>query len=280
MKEVRLAIILLSLSLFLGACSLDDWTNQADDSEESPSEEEQVEEQEKDENDEQQQENEQISEDNESNNPNAYANELDEEVDEDGLTIIEEPDIKEVVVNKDRKLPEGYEPDELVEPNVRFPFEEDHPKKMMQPKAARALENLFAAANKEGLGLYATSGYRSYETQQRIYENNVAERGQEEADKFSARPGTSEHQTGLAMDVTSAEMEFKLDQSFINTPEGNWLAENAHEYGFVVRYLKGTMDITGYEYEPWHLRYVGTDLSTQIHESGGTLEEFFGFYPQ
>ncbi|GGF16214.1 D-alanyl-D-alanine carboxypeptidase [Halobacillus andaensis] len=283
MMRVRPTILLLSLSLSLTACSLDEWTNQTNDpSEEEPSsEEQQVEEEENKTNEEENESSEEESEEqHEDANPNAYANELDEVVDEDGLTIIEQPDLIEVVVNKSRKLPEGYEPEELVKPDVRFPFEEDLPKKYMQPEAAAALEELFAAANEEGMRLYATSGYRSYETQEQIYESNVAEKGQEEADKFSARPGTSEHQTGLAMDVTTAEMEFKLQQSFIDTKEGKWLADHAHEYGFVVRYLEGTSDITGYEYEPWHLRYVGKDLSTDIHESGGTLEEFFGFHPE
>ncbi|MCP3026779.1 D-alanyl-D-alanine carboxypeptidase family protein [Halobacillus sp. A5] len=279
--RIKPAILILSLSLTLTACSLDEWTNQSEPSEEPPAEEEQdgegngTSEEEEDENNEEESE-----EQHEDANPEAYADELEEKVDEDGLTVIEEPDIKEVVVNKSRKLPEGYEPEDLVTPDVRFPFEEDLPKKYMQPQAAEALENLFAAADEEGMELYATSGYRSYDTQKQIYDNNVAERGQEEADKFSARPGTSEHQTGLAMDVTTPEMEYKLEQSFIDTEEGEWLAEHAHEYGFVIRYLEGTSDITGYEYEPWHLRYVGEDLSTDIHETGGTLEEFFGFHAE
>ncbi|MFG6149557.1 M15 family metallopeptidase [Halobacillus sp. B23F22_1] len=281
--RVRPTILLLSISLSLTACSLDEWTNQltGPSEEEHPSEEQQIEEDENKTNEEENENREEESEkQHEDAHPNAYANELDEEVDEDGLTIIEEPDLIEVVVNKSRKLPEGYEPEELVKPDVRFPFEEDLPKKYMQPEAAAALEELFAAANDEGMRLYATSGYRSYETQEQIYESNVVEKGREEADKFSARPGTSEHQTGLAMDVTTAEMEFKLQQSFIDTKEGKWLADHAHEYGFVIRYLEGTNDITGYEYEPWHLRYVGKELSTDIHESGGTLEEFFGFHPE
>ncbi|WP_431800294.1 M15 family metallopeptidase [Halobacillus andaensis] len=288
--KVKPIILVLSLSLLLTACSLDEWTNQSE--EESPSQEPSEEEQKEndsgtnEEDDEENEDNEKDSEEqtgeeqHEDADPHAYADELDEEVDEDGLTIIEEPEIKEVVVNKSRKLPEGYEPEELVKPDVRFPFEEDLPKKYMQTEAAEALENLFSAAEEDGLKLYATSGYRSYDTQKQIYENNVAERGQEEADKFSARPGTSEHQTGLAMDVTTAEMEFKLEQSFIDTEAGKWLADHAHEHGFVIRYLEGTTDITGYEYEPWHLRYVGEELSTDIHETGGTLEEFFGFHPE
>ncbi|WP_254434170.1 D-alanyl-D-alanine carboxypeptidase family protein [Halobacillus sp. Marseille-Q1614] len=265
-----ISLLCISLILFLSACSLDEWTNQQENSEEkSSSEQKEAPAEEKQPQDKQ---------DAKEEASYAYAQQLDEEVDKDGLTIIDNPNVKEVVVNKQRKLPVGYEPEELVIPDVPFPFEGDHPKKYLQPEAAEALEELFKGAENAGLELYAASGFRSYERQKSIYENNVKQRGQEEADKFSARPGTSEHQTGLAMDVTSPEMSFKLEQSFIETKEGKWLEDHAHEYGFVVRYLEGTKDITGYEYEPWHLRYVGKGLSTEIHESGGTLEEFFGFY--
>ncbi|MFC7320154.1 M15 family metallopeptidase [Halobacillus campisalis] len=274
----KLTVILISFSFLLTACSVIDTTSEPEAPQEDQTPETNDEAEENGEAEASSNEEEELQ--NESEYANAFAENLDEREDEDGLTVIQEPDIKEVVVNKNRKLPEGYEPDELVVPDVRFPFDDDHPKKYMQPEAADALEQLFNAADEQGLDLYATSGYRSYDRQKTIYENNVAERGQEEADKFSARPGTSEHQTGLAMDVTSPEMEFKLDQSFIDTEEGEWLADHAHEHGFVIRYLEGTSDITGYEYEPWHLRYIGKDLSAEIHESGGTLEEFFGFYPE
>ncbi len=275
-SRVITLLVLFSLSLLFTACSM---SNQQENSEENQSaeqnnnssEESQQKEETKEEN---------TQESKEKEASYAYAENLDEEVDEDGLTIVSEPDIKEVVVNKQRKLPEDYEPEELIIPDVPFPFDGDQPKKYMQPEAANALEELFKGAEVEGLELYAASGYRSYDRQEAIYESNVNQRGQEEADKFSARPGTSEHQTGLAMDVTSPEMAFKLEQDFIETEEGKWLEEHAHEYGFIIRYLKGTRNITGYEYEPWHLRYVGKDISTEIHESGSTLEEFFGFYEE
>lgn len=124
-------------------------------------------------------------------------------------------------------------------------------------------------AAKEGLNIYFASGFRSYEYQSEIYNNYVNAYGQESADTFSARPGYSEHQSGLAIDVNS------IDDSFRNTPEAIWLAIHCHEYGFIIRYPEGKQDITGYKYEPWHIRYVGTDLSYPIYESGLTVEEYF-----
>lgn len=198
---------------------------------------------------------------------------------EDGTVEVGEPESLQVVVNKTRKLPGDYVPEDLTVPDVPFYFTEDHPKKQMREEAARHLEELFTAAEQDGIDLVAASGYRSYDRQKRIYERNVEVYGKEETDTFSAQPGTSEHQTGLAMDVTSAQVAFKLEQSFGETNEGEWLADHAHEYGFIIRYREGTKDITGYMYEPWHLRYVGKEFSTDVHEQAVTLEEFFGLYP-
>ncbi|AKG05038.1 D-alanyl-D-alanine carboxypeptidase [Salimicrobium jeotgali] len=199
---------------------------------------------------------------------------------EDGSMIeVEEPERIDVIVNKQRKLPEGYETPNLTVPDVPFSFEEFHPKKQMRKTAAAALEELFQAAEEDGLEPVAASGYRSYERQKAIYENSVAENGREYANRYSAKPGTSEHQTGLAMDVTSAEMGFGLDESFVNTEEGQWLKENAHRFGFVIRYPEGKSDITGYAYEPWHLRFVGKELAGKVHAENVTLEEYFGLYP-
>ncbi|GEN53014.1 M15 family metallopeptidase [Halobacillus faecis] len=197
----------------------------------------------------------------------------------DGTVEVGDPESLQVVVNKNRKLPGDYVPEDLTVPNVPFYFQEDHPKKQMREEAARALEELFEAAEGDGIELVAASGYRSYERQKRIYERNVEVYGKEETDTFSAQPGTSEHQTGLAMDVTSAQVAFKLEQSFGETTEGEWLADHAHEYGFIIRYREGAKDITGYMYEPWHLRYVGKEVSSDVHEQAVTLEEFFGLYP-
>ncbi|WP_296724768.1 M15 family metallopeptidase [Ruminococcus sp.] len=131
---------------------------------------------------------------------------------------------------------------------------------------------LSSAAAQEGLNIYLSSGFRSYNDQAQIYNNYVAREpnGQAAADTYSARPGYSEHQTGLAIDVN------QIDDSFIGTPEAIWLENHCHEFGFILRYPQGKQDITGYQYESWHIRYVGTDLATQIHASGLTLEEYFG----
>lgn len=203
-----------------------------------------------------------------------------EKTTEDGLTIVHNPKSMTVVVNKQRTLPEGYKPDDLTVPDVAFYFDQFLPKKQMRKEAAHALEDLFAAAKEDGEELVAASGYRSYERQKRIFESYVEIYGEEETKTFSAMPGTSEHQTGLAMDVTSAKMSFELDQSFRKTSEGKWLAEHAYEYGFVIRYPKGKDNITGYTYEPWHLRYVGKDKAEEIHNQSLTLEEFFGYMPE
>ncbi|MFG6120213.1 M15 family metallopeptidase [Thalassobacillus sp. B23F22_16] len=197
----------------------------------------------------------------------------------DEMVTVDEPQALTVVVNKSRKLPDGFEPNDLVVPEVAFPFDEFHEKKQMRLEAAEALEELFKGAKQDGVELIAASGYRSYERQKLIYEDNVKKNGEEHANQFSAKPGTSEHQTGLAMDVTSAAAAFKLDQDFIETKEGQWLADHAHEYGFIIRYPEGKSDITGYAYEPWHLRYVGKEPAAEIHQQEETLEEFFGLYP-
>ncbi|UOR13236.1 M15 family metallopeptidase [Halobacillus amylolyticus] len=269
-------VIGMGLSLTLTGCSWAESLNSFSSDIQTPDveQEQSSKEKEKTENSEQQKE----ETPQEENLPAAEEKEV-EKKDSDGLTIVNEPKSIQVVVNKQRKLPEGYKPPDLVVPDVPFYFNEFHPKKQMREEAAKALEELFAGAKKNGIDLVAASGYRSYERQKSIYQQNVAERGEKEANQFSAKPGTSEHQTGLAMDVTSAQMAFKLKQSFRQTDEGEWLANHAHEYGFVIRYLKGKSDITGYSYEPWHLRYVGKDISTTIHNQEETLEEFFGLYP-
>ncbi|MGP4061929.1 M15 family metallopeptidase [Halobacillus sp. H74] len=272
---MKKALLLTLLSLLLAACSPGSFSAEEPEEEvpaSSTVDDEEVKEKESTEADQETGTEEQTGEEG--------ANEQKEEkVTEDGLIQVDKPESMTVVVNKNRKLPGEYVPPDLTVPDVPFYFNEDHPKKQMREEAARALEELFAAAEKDGLDLVAASGYRSYDRQKEIYERNVEIYGEEETNTFSAKPGTSEHQTGLAMDVTSAEMSFKLEQSFGNTSEGEWLAEHAHEHGFIIRYIKGMKEVTGYMYEPWHLRYVGEEYSTDVHEREVTLEEFFGYYP-
>lgn len=193
----------------------------------------------------------------------------------EGKHILGNPYDQLAIINKENTLPSDYEPDDLVVPDVRFPFTEDLPKKKMRKVAADALEKLFAAADKDGIKLYAQSGYRSYETQETLFANYVQRDGEEAANKYSARPGESEHQSGLTMDVTSEAVNYELTVEFGETKEGKWLQEHAADYGFIIRYPKGKEEITKYQYEPWHIRYVGKKAAKAIMENNITLEEYF-----
>ncbi|MED4163150.1 D-alanyl-D-alanine carboxypeptidase family protein [Halalkalibacterium halodurans] len=179
-----------------------------------------------------------------------------------------------VLVNKKYQLPNDYEPEDLVIPDVPFPFKGTPERKYLREEAAKALEELFEASQEAGVELYATSGYRSFATQKEIFSRNVSRLGFEIASQTSAFPSESEHQTGLAMDVTSSEVNFSLTTSFGDTKEGKWVEENAHKFGYIIRYQPGKEDITGYTYEPWHLRYIGKKAAKEIDERGITLEEY------
>ncbi|GGA84895.1 D-alanyl-D-alanine carboxypeptidase family protein [Ornithinibacillus halotolerans] len=196
-----------------------------------------------------------------------------EQIDEDTKTISNPYDVL-ALINKQHALPADYEPIDLVVPDVRFPFVEDLPKKQMRKVAADALEKMFGDADLESLDLFAQSGFRSYERQDVLFAAYVSNHGEEQANTFSAKPGESEHQSGLTMDVTSPQVNYALVTEFGETEEGIWLQENAHKYGFIIRYPEGKEDITGYQYEPWHLRYVGIKAATEIMERGITLEEY------
>lgn len=189
---------------------------------------------------------------------------------------IENPYDVLALVNKSYSLPDGYEPFDLVVPDVRFPFDEDDPKKQLRQIAADALEELFKASDEAGVELYAQSGFRSFERQEAIFATNVERHGEEKANTYSARPGESEHQTGLVMDVTSRAIGFTLEIEFEDTEEGKWVRDNAHKYGFIIRYPEGKESITQYQYEPWHLRYVGIEAATDIYNENLTLEQYLG----
>jgi zinc D-Ala-D-Ala carboxypeptidase len=197
------------------------------------------------------------------------------EVNAKGEAIVTNATEPTVVVNKQRSLPEGFVPPNLVEPNVRFSFREKNEKRLMQEVAAEALEQLFAKADQDKIKLYGISAYRSYKTQKSLFEYYVRTQGEQTARQYSAEPGKSEHQTGLTIDVSSASANFALEESFAATPEGKWLAEHCAEFGFIIRYPKGKELITGYNYEPWHIRYVGPSIAQEIMGKGLTLEEFF-----
>ena len=136
--------------------------------------------------------------------------------------------------------------------------------------ANAALEEMFAAAKVDGFNLFVKSGFRSYSTQKSLYNSYVKRDGAAAADRYSARAGHSEHQTGLAFDIN------KANSSFAGSPEANWLAENCYKYGFIIRYPEGKESITGYIYEPWHVRYLGVETATAVYNSGLCLEEYLG----
>lgn len=178
-----------------------------------------------------------------------------------------------ILVNKHNRAPAV--PVTLVKPDVSPTREALSENIYMQPEAARALEALFAGAQEDGLTLLATSGFRSYSTQKAIFERKLDTMSERAANASVAKPGYSEHQTGLAMDVEGQScLGMGLVEDFGETPEGKWLAENCHEYGFIIRYPKGKTDITGYIYEPWHIRYVGKEAAAEIAALNVTFEEF------
>ncbi|MFC0274303.1 D-alanyl-D-alanine carboxypeptidase family protein [Metabacillus herbersteinensis] len=194
----------------------------------------------------------------------------------DNRPTITNPENVLALVNKEFALPVDYEPTDLVAPDVPFSFgDQDVSQRYIREEAAVALEELFESAQNEGIELFAVSGYRSYERQQGIFNNEKETKGEEEALEAVALPGQSEHQTGLAMDVTSRSVNLEITQEFGETIEGIWIKENAHLFGFIIRYQKGNEELTGYQYEPWHLRYVGKEQAKVIFEHGLTLEEYF-----
>ncbi|MBE1514030.1 M15 family metallopeptidase [Nesterenkonia halotolerans] len=189
----------------------------------------------------------------------------------------ESPDSVHVLVNKQNPLsPRDYAPDDLR--NVDAPHEfADAP---LREEAAGAYEELHAAAAEEGIDLWATTAYRDGDFQETLYEQRRLEDGPEAADRVSARPGHSEHQTGLAVDVADLQdRECYLHPCFGDSEQGRWLADHAYESGFIIRYPEGAEAITGFAYEPWHLRYLGTETAQEVHESGLTLEEFWDRSP-
>ncbi len=169
-----------------------------------------------------------------------------------------------VVVNKGRVLPSSYAPSPSVPADS-----------YIRSDTAAALDQLIAAAAKDAAGLKIISGYRSYSNQTATYNAYVKSDGVAKADTYSARPGHSEHQTGLAADLGATSGKCNLQICFGDMPEGKWLAANAYKFGFIIRYQSGKESLTGYQYEPWHVRYVGKDLAAEINKTGQTLEQFF-----
>ncbi|MNW49334.1 D-alanyl-D-alanine carboxypeptidase [compost metagenome] len=184
-----------------------------------------------------------------------------------------------VLVNKEFALPEDHVPTDLVYPDVRFTFKEKIEKRMMRSEAAAALEKLFAGAEEDGVYLAGVSAYRSHSTQTALFNRYVAKDGEEKAKTYSAVPGHSEHETGLSIDVSGSDGKCAAEDCFGGTKEANWLDEHAAEYGYIIRYPEGKESITGYKYEPWHIRYVGVEIATYIAENNITLEEYYDAVP-
>lgn len=192
---------------------------------------------------------------------------------------LDDPSSIWVIVNKQRALPSGYVPVDLIIPNIRLRLDPSEEQMNIRRGLEGDLKLMFDTARKDGVELVFGSGYRSETTQKTFYGNYVAQSGQKDADTFSARPGHSEHQTGLAFDLTTPDGSCHLQACYGDTPGGQWVQKHAHKYGFIIRYPNGKESATGYQYEPWHLRYVGVDLATELYKSGQSLEEYFGIGP-
>ena len=182
------------------------------------------------------------------------------------------------LVNRDYPLSASYAPTDLVIPDIKFSFmDQTADKRKLRKVAAEALEELCNTALAEAeLTIYGVSGYRSYDRQYDIYGGNIIKKGIRHTNLYSAAPGTSEHQTGLAIDVSCASIGYALENRFAETPEGIWLTENCWRFGFILRYPKEKESITGYAYEPWHIRYVGVPLAYYLYTNNLTLEEYYG----
>jgi D-alanyl-D-alanine carboxypeptidase len=195
---------------------------------------------------------------------------------------IDDADSIWVVVNKQRKIsPLRYKPENLVFPDFQRPRTQNPFGLQLRQEAAVATVAMANAMKDEGAGtLILNSGFRTYKNQQGLYNRTRETRGLAVADKLSARPGHSEHQLGLAADFSARGQGCVILTCFGNTEAGRWLEENAHEYGFILRYPKGYRATTGFQYEPWHFRYVRVELATEMKTKGiKTLEEFWNLEP-
>ncbi|WP_223594656.1 M15 family metallopeptidase [Neobacillus bataviensis] len=184
-----------------------------------------------------------------------------------------------VIVNKKIYLPKTYVPKNLVYPNTSFLFKEKIEKRKLRKEAAVALERMFAAAKKDKVYLSGVSAYRSYATQAAVFNRYVKRDGYEKARTYSAIPGTSEHQTGLSIDVSGSSGKCAAASCFATTKEAKWLDKNSANFGYIIRYPKGKEYVTGYKYEPWHIRYVGTAVAKEMKKRNLTLEEYYGVFP-
>ena len=187
------------------------------------------------------------------------------------IITVEDPENIAVMLNKNFALPLGYVPPDMV--NIGGG-------RMMRKEAAEHFLSMTSEMNSLGLKLHVVTSYRSYQSQSRNFNNGLARAGRESAERQYARPGHSDHQTGLTVDVLqTSRFTFMTDPKFERTDEYAWLRENAHNYGFILRYPSEYRDIHGYIFEPWHWRYIGVENATLMYNEGiGVFEEFFGKY--
>lgn len=181
----------------------------------------------------------------------------------------------QMLVNKYYLLSSDYAPDDLVSVPQTYSWGELGSQRVREV-AYNAFLDMWHAAEQEGYYLMINSSYRSYQDQEAVYNNYKSSSGQKYADSIAARPGSSEHQTGLAIDIFSKTNTNR--NSFTDSPEAKWLEDNAHIYGFILRYPEDKVDITGYNYESWHYRYVGEDIATYIYEHDITFEEYYAYF--
>lgn len=184
-----------------------------------------------------------------------------------------------ILVNRSHRLRRNQIPQLLVEPDILFTVPAGDARRLLLAPAANAVEKLFSRGKEENIYLCGVSGYRSYERQEELYRAKREKDPREEQEVlWVAPPGASEHQTGLALDVSCQEMGYELEEGFGATKEGRWLARCARcapLFGFILRYPKGKEAITGYGWEPWHIRYVSRSLALYLTLTGLTLEEYY-----
>jgi len=187
--------------------------------------------------------------------------------DYDNISLVTDPLFLDVLVNKNNQLQASFAPFDLVLIDSKY----SHNGKMLRKEAALAFEKLSSEAQNLGYRIVAVSAYRDYDYQKNLFNYYVSEKGLDYALECSARPGFSEHQTGLAVDVEGTNRDY---DHFDEADEFEWMKNNAHKYGFILRYPKGKEKITKFKYEPWHYRYVGESIATYIYENNLTLEEY------
>ena len=194
----------------------------------------------------------------------------------DFYTDIEESDITinpyHILVNKYYQLPEDYQPEQIVDVSNIYAYAN----RKIDNSIYEILKKMWADAKEDDTTLILISGFRNFETQAIIYQNYLSSDGRLNADRYSARPGHSEHQLGTALDIVTHG--YGLVPEFDETKEFKWLSENAYKYGFILRYPKEKEHITGYMYEPWHFRYVGLEVAEYIQNNDITFDEYYAFY--